>query len=795
MPKRRHRDSSPARHRSVPAQSDAGTNRSKWSACPGCRRNKSKLDSAHTFDSACQWARGPPVTADVLRRGAALPGAGIETTRGATSLSPHTEARRSRSAPRATDSDAQEPRESAARVDLPPAQPASPANRPLAGMARTTSRARSSDHSRRCVGPALQDLATAHRSRSPERRRTAPGGQAREQDHDAPEPPLSPSLPHIGSQAPPDHDLHPTHSQTVPLTDVLATYWRKHVEPTSGLSPLKPVAGRSHTSSTLLHATPAALEAALLEWIAVGTVEVVHKAGEGGPFPGGAIRWHDVPLPSPPPPPPLQAAPRPSPRQPLAFLDLFSGLTFGRCGLDECLDRLNVSPQHFATSGFVEINDNLVDGAQRAWAASARAGNGPQHRFVASNVWGLFLPADSGGTGPLLIDAFLDDVPVGALLILSSGSPCNQASRITTHKGALGLLGADSRHFWAVPLLAWVIQQRRPDLNVHVIQEMVDTILQVHLRAMLAALGVPAENYLQHIDSGEWSHLPRKRYWIASFKVAAGPSDSVSFTKLPIPWAAGWGFHWQGVPPTATRSREVFEGHVLSSTYQCHPGCTLIDYQHDSCWDLLTMTQIYNRVRGLLITHDAESSFPGAASGLEAVLAFKERIDGNEPQARQFMRWLAVHGAPLGIRMPSALERARATGHLEHVLAHNLAPRELFDAVGCHFDPRSFHRRCRPLLRAWAHGEPLPAHRFPCPTTLIAIHADLRREVRRLHPRLVIPDGFQNGPAPTQIASHLQGLGLWPGSDGTAAPTAAGPPSEPAGPSLASRPEQSPFSL
>ena len=46
---------------------------------------------------------------------------------------------------------------------------------------------------------------------------------------------------------------------------------------------------------------------------------------------------------------------------------------------------------------------------------------------------------------------------------------------------------------------------------------------------------------------------------------------------------------------------------------------------------------------------------------------------------------------------------------------------ELFDAVGCHFDPRFFHRRCRPLLRAWAHAEALPRPQLPTPAPLPSV--------------------------------------------------------------------------
>ena len=621
---------------------------------------------------------------------------------------------------------------------------------------------------RRPVGPELQassgpaPSAVPSRSRSPTR---APAACPPPVVPDASAPGCPSGVPpasdHVGHEAPAVHALHPSQTDQISPSDLLASFWRTHADPVSGLSPLRPADARLHSASRLLSLSAHEIDCAVLEWVSVGAMVVVYQPNAGGPSPGGSVRWVGLPAPPFPLPSPPPTRMSPQPRRPLALLDLFSGLTASRLGIDAALDELHVPRRHFTSSGFVEIDQELVEGAERAWATSGRHGGGPSHSFVANNVWSLFLPVDPTADSPPRIDSFLATVPQDALLVLTSGSPCTQTSKITNTRGRIGLLGADSRHFWAVPLLAWVIQQRRPDLLVHVVQEMVATIQPVHLRAMLDALGVPSHSHLQHINSAAWGHLPRRRYWIATFPVGTSPEDTAPFQRLPVPWRPGWAFHWQGIPPTLTQSRDEHADQFLPSWYQGHPACLLYDTQHSDCWDLMSMRQVCNRIRSILLDPSVEATYPGAAAGYEAVLRFQDKGPTNEALVRQFVRWVAARGASLGFRLPSAEERMHATGFPALIQAFGLPPRAAFNAVGCHFDPRALHLRCRPLLRAWATNQPLPHHAFLSPSGLASVYARLRREARADAPLLIPLHDPHGGFAPDPVRNSLRRLGLW----------------------------------
>ena len=128
---------------------------------------------------------------------------------------------------------------------------------------------------------------------------------------------------------------------------------------------------------------------------------------------------------------------------------------------------------------------------------------------------------------------------------------------------------------------------------------------------------------------------------------------------------------------------------------------------------------------------------------------------------RQYVRWVAARGAPLGFRFPSAEERIRATGFSSLIQAFGLPPRAAYDAVGRHFDPRALQLRCRPLLRAWASNSPLARHTFLDPGALTVVYETLRREARAEAPLLIPFRDPEGGLAPRPVRDALRRLGLW----------------------------------
>ena len=515
------------------------------------------------------------------------------------------------------------------------------------------------------------------------------------------------------------------------LTNLLAQHWHVHCAD-DGTTTAVPDPAKLARSSPLRSVLPADVDAALATWVAAGAVQIL-RSPYSPQDPSGLIRW--IPPPDDDPTIDISFPCRPrrgesaattqqhgADQRPLAYLDLFAGSTLGRVGLDSVLHLLGADPARFVASAFVEIDDDLARKAEASWGRpSPRRGARPPHRFLEHDVWSLLLPTGEDPRQGLRIDPFLHALPEHTVLIVTSGSPCKQVSRASRNRGIDGILGPHSRCFWAVPLLCWYIRHRRPDLSVHLVQEMVDTILPVHLKAMLDTLGVEGATHNLHLDSGEWAPLPRRRFWIGTFPIPT-PGDTVRFPRIRNPWLPGWGFHWDGVPPAATCARGEHGDVLLPSTYQGHPACLLYNLQHPLNWDLMNMRQVVCRIRGLLLPDEVERTFPGVRAGFELIVDFHERHGDGEDIARQFLLWVAERGPSHGLRFPHQDERARSLGLGDFLNTLQLSPRQLYDVVGSHFDPRALQRRMFPLLRDWCAGAPVASHPFPSPAALNGIY-------------------------------------------------------------------------
>ena len=138
-------------------------------------------------------------------------------------------------------------------------------------------------------------------------------------------------------------------------------------------------------------------------------------------------------------------------------------------------------------------------------------------------------------------------------MVLAGGSPCQQLALMGQHAGQLGLCGRDSVNFFVFPALAWTIQQRRPDLHVHVMVESARTIVDIHSGGMARALGIPIESgKAPIIYAGRWTVFPRKRIFLSTlpWKEPAKWPDM-----RPPPWDPGWGARGMGQMATMLRAR------------------------------------------------------------------------------------------------------------------------------------------------------------------------------------------------------------------------------------------------
>ena len=108
----------------------------------------------------------------------------------------------------------------------------------------------------------------------------------------------------------------------------------------------------------------------------------------------------------------------------------------------------------------------------------------------------------------------------------------------------------------------------------------------------------------------------------------------------------------------------------------------------------------------------------------------------NEHLVNVWGRWLMAEGRKHGVRPPDAHERARACGLGPYYSRLGLTGRDLFDAVGGHFDPRSLQQRLIPAFMKWASGDLIPEPTYLPPCQLLQLFRDLRGQVRQ---RLTCP--------------------------------------------------------
>ena len=105
-----------------------------------------------------------------------------------------------------------------------------------------------------------------------------------------------------------------------------------------------------------------------------------------------------------------------------------------------------------------------------------------------------------------------------------------------------------------------------------------------------------------------------------------------------------------------------------------------------------------------------------------------------EHEALPVIEWMEEEGRQLGFRVPSAAERARATGQeaylaqLRQVEGAGFSDRDLFDWTGNHFDPDAVVIR---ILGAISTGAHTRAHTYLDPPAVLAGYFALRDRVAR----------------------------------------------------------------
>ena len=447
-----------------------------------------------------------------------------------------------------------------------------------------------------------------------------------------------------------------------------------------------------------------------------------------------------------------------TPRRALVLFDLFAGTTLAREAMDELLAM--VEPRgRLISSYFVELDPHLSAAASTHWARQASDAGRTPHRLLVSDIWDLFRRApDAEDPRDTPLARAVMDLPRDALVLLSAGTPCNELSSASRLKGRLGLLGNRSKHFWAVPLLAWYIRCLRSDLVVHVLLENVDSMLPEHRSTLVRALALDPRVHVTVLDARTWGPLPRRRIWAATFPIPSTNSDTLHWHRQAPNWEPGWRLNPRGEAPLSTRSRGEWNDSPLPSTFYLHPKNLLYKSSPNMPWDLMSPEDACRQMQRLVDHPSVLAHYPGAKSGLDAILRGRDREPEWEPDAVDFGRWLLDQGRAIGARPLTADERADATGYGLFFRDQGLTGRLLYDAVGMHFDPRSFQRRCFPLIKAW-HEDRVPAPPNPLRPDALAGEARVLREtVARLCPTEEIP----MSPFPEDVVANLRLAGIWP---------------------------------
>ena len=400
----------------------------------------------------------------------------------------------------------------------------------------------------------------------------------------------------------------------------------------------------------------------------------------------------------------------------MALLSLFDGTGLARVAVDAVLRHLGSAAPTLVASAFAEIQGRLGRAVQQLWARQAAATGSTAHRYIASDVWDLF--RSQAGRTPL--HDFVEHLPLHTTVLLVAGPPCQDLTSMSVHAGKRGLCGDRSCNFYAVPLAAWCMQKLRPDLRIHTVVENAGSMKPIFKKEFLRALNVHNDQFAQLLDSAQWSVFPRRRYFFSTLP----PDDPrrCPGARRSRPWDEGWAPRQDGEIPPMLCSRTPPGPDIRASTRHYHPKHLL--YRHDSrhVWHGGDWTRVHRYMASLV---------PGHLKEAFAALLTGPRRE-KEQEALPAVDWIEEEGRQHGFRIPTAAERAKATGQEDYLgrlrqsEGAGFTDRDLFDWTGNHFDPDALALRIRVALAAGAGARP---HTYHDPPTVLAGYVALRNHV------------------------------------------------------------------
>ena len=234
--------------------------------------------------------------------------------------------------------------------------------------------------------------------------------------------------------------------------------------------------------------------------------------------------------------------------------------------------------------------------------------------------------------------------------------------------------------FYAVPTVAWALQMMRPDVLVHTVVENAASMQQTHQTAILRAMGgLDPQLHLRAMNAGDWSAFPRNRYFFLTLEER---NRVPTPQRRPPPWEE----QWAPLPGTEAElgpmMRSRCADRTRASTVQYKPRALLYRrprHEHDDQWAQMPIDHIILKILRRMPPH---------ISDLYRRLIYARAISIElEREVEPALAWIDEHGREAGFRVPTAQERARATGRDAYLNA--LYPDDevqLYNVVGNHFD-------------------------------------------------------------------------------------------------------------
>ena len=110
-----------------------------------------------------------------------------------------------------------------------------------------------------------------------------------------------------------------------------------------------------------------------------------------------------------------------------------------------------------------------------------------------------------------------------------AGSPCQDLTPAGPLKGLLGLTGPCSSLFYYVHVILWLLQMNYPIELIRFLSENAGTMLEIHRKAILRALGLDADSHPNHfrVDPKHTHGIKRNRFYFRNYDDRAQvPKDS-----------------------------------------------------------------------------------------------------------------------------------------------------------------------------------------------------------------------------------------------------------------------------